>query len=624
MTRRWVAGLLVGAGVASAVAQPVTNFVSEDTWIVGLGSTTPQGSDTRLGICPAAFYWIYLKFDLSGLAGSVLDAELRMTRFDGDRPEEIAVYLIEDDSWSESTLTGPTRPAPILPPPGDALATGQSAGAYDRWQSIALSAAIAGEARGDATVSLMIREDPGTPVDVRNYFSKEAPEPASSMPQLVLTLDPETVATNWLVADVGSGTKPSFDFDASGRIHVMGMTETPGGVVWHAVADAMFGPWSTQTVATGYFYGPGDLRVDPTGSAHMAWHDHSLENPVHGRVTATGQVDTFVIDTPGTHDGWDSGLTISPSGTVHQSSINPLNFGASESLQYGSFDGSNWSYEVGVPGSGPTMYGFNTALAIDTIGNPHIAYCRATDWTSPGELMYACRTVGTWQVSCVVSGGIRGRFPSLALDHWDRPHVAWLDIDSGDTSVGYVRYSVLNAGEWTVEDVDTLSNVKLGFPDARKSVSLLLDDAWRPHVAYGDERTIKYAEKPFATWDITSVLAHSEAAYKSLVVLRRDLSGRPGIVFWQPDGGGLIRLARPRQTSFTIARVMRAATPQRVVVDWEPGIDGYRYTVQRRDSLLTGEWANASGTWPIPGTVWTNQATAVPFRAYRVLATDVP
>ena len=46
----------------------------------------------------------------------------------------------------------------------------------------------------------------------------------------------------------------------------------------------------------------------------------------------------------------------------------------------------------------------------------------------PGDPKYACNTAGVWQVSSVVTGGIRGRFPSLALDASDSPHVAWLWI----------------------------------------------------------------------------------------------------------------------------------------------------------------------------------------------------
>jgi hypothetical protein len=162
--------------------------VVEDTWIDGLGSTTIRGSDTALGICPVVDYWIYLKFDLSALPGPPTDAEIRMTRIDGSRPEEISLYLISDDSWSEATLTGVNRPEPADPDPADALAVGEEIVPYDRWMSMALTDVIAQEYAGDGVLSVMLREDPGTVFDVRHFNSREAAVGADEKPQLVVTV----------------------------------------------------------------------------------------------------------------------------------------------------------------------------------------------------------------------------------------------------------------------------------------------------------------------------------------------------------------------------------------------------------------------------------------------------
>jgi len=618
----WGMSLILGAQVASGYT--VTNLVTEDSWISGLGSVAVKGAGTFLSICPTANYWIYLKFDLSAVQGVVTNAELRMTRFGGSRPEEISSYFISDDSWTEATLTGVNRPAPVNPMNTDTLGIGASDVGYDRWSSAALTAVAAQEAAGSGTLTLMVREDPGGSVDVRNYFSKEAPQPDGNKPQLILGIDPETIDGNWLVADVAFGTKPSFDFDPSDRIHIMGMTEQGNGLVWHAVSEAMFGPWSPTTVTNGYFYGPGDIRVDFSGAAHVAFHNHHVSGgtPAHAVIHPGGLMEHFEIASPSLHDGWDNTLAISPSGTVHQSSIYPSGFGASDSLQYGTFNGSGWTYETSVAGSGAAMYGFNTSLAMDQSGDPHIMYCGSTDWFDPGDLMYAAKSNGSWAISSVVTGGIRGRFPSMALDHWDRPHVAWLDIDEIDNTKGTVRYAVFNAGAWVVEDIDILNDVLLGFPHARKSVSLVLDDAWRPRVAYSDQKVVKYAEKPFATWNITTVLQHLDATYKSLVVLRLDSAERPGIVFWEPGGSsGLIRFARPKPTTFDFDIGDPAASSE-VVLDWTPGVDGYGYTVQSRVGG-TDVWMNEPGTWPVASTVWTADTSTVSSKDYRILATPL-
>ncbi len=133
--------------------QTVTLNAADDTWTHGLSSTSTEGNSPRLSICPLAGYWIYLKFDVSEIEASVLDAELRMTRFDGSRPGEISLYFIPDDDWQESSLTGQNRPAPQNPSPNDALTSGNDHGSYDSWHSTALAEAVEQEKNGDGILS---------------------------------------------------------------------------------------------------------------------------------------------------------------------------------------------------------------------------------------------------------------------------------------------------------------------------------------------------------------------------------------------------------------------------------------------------------------------------------------
>lgn len=345
----------------------------------------------------------------------------------------------------------------------------------------------------------------------------------------------------WRVADIGIGIKPSFDFDARGRFHVMGIRESFAGGVWYAVSADLAGPWDPQQVSLGYFYGPGDLRVGPDGSAHMAWHNHDESDPNHLVVYASGGTQQFRIASPG-HNGWDNGLALDGSGALYQSSVNPFN--GTESLEFSTFDGTAWTYDT-VPDSGSFMYGFNTSIAIDSNDDPHIVYTNATNWTAPGDLGYASRHDGTWEVESVVTNAIGGRFPSIALDGADRPHVVWLDIDDTDTTRGFVRYGVLDNGVWSIATIDTLENVSLGFAGGRKQVSIALDADGRPHVAYGDRRLVKYAVRSGGDWIDTAVLESDDDLYNGLVVLRLNGRDQPGIAFWQDHPGdvGLVRLA---------------------------------------------------------------------------------
>jgi hypothetical protein len=183
---------------------------------------------------------------------------------------------------------------------------------------------------------------------------------------------------------------------------------------------------------------------------------------------------------------------------------------------------------------------------------------------------------------------------------------------------------VLNSGTWDIEDIDTLTDIKLGFPDARKSTLLVLDSNWRPHVAYADELIIKYAHKPFDVWNITTVLEHAAPINKGLVVLRLDGGSRPGLVFWQTDLSlpGLVRLARPVQSEYAFKEVSLPGGAGQIVLDWSLGFDGHEYTVQIRDDV-SGLWSNAPGARPTSSTAWTGSVTSASRQIYRILASPL-
>ncbi|HXV75773.1 MAG TPA: hypothetical protein VD788_05585 [Candidatus Polarisedimenticolaceae bacterium] len=194
----WIARAVLLASLgATAPARGAEIMIqaSEDSWIDGLASTATHGAELALGICPVANYWMYFKFDLSPVGGAVDAAELRLTRIDGDRPEEISLYLITDDGWSETTLNGPGRPAPTDPPNASALAQGEVDAGYDRWTSAALAATVEVERTGDGTLSLMARENPAQMFDIRHYRSTESGFPAPQLPQLVVSCSTGEVAS---------------------------------------------------------------------------------------------------------------------------------------------------------------------------------------------------------------------------------------------------------------------------------------------------------------------------------------------------------------------------------------------------------------------------------------------
>jgi hypothetical protein len=156
---------------------------------------------------------MYYKFDLSSVSGDVTGAELRLTRSSGSRPDEISLYHIEDDSWTEASLTGLDRPVPVNPPNSASLAQGQVGPGHDRWTSLQLAVVVSDDATSDGVTSLMLREDPDTAFDVRFYNSREAAVPGSSKPHLLVTCEQGEV----LNLEASSSTPVRFTWTAAGN-----------------------------------------------------------------------------------------------------------------------------------------------------------------------------------------------------------------------------------------------------------------------------------------------------------------------------------------------------------------------------------------------------------------------
>jgi phosphatidylinositol-3-phosphatase len=101
---------LLDPGVASATTQTLTPvadaYVSEST------PTTPTGSATSLYTDGSPFFRSYLRFDLSGVAGTVTKATLRVYAVTGGAAGEVYdVHGSSDTSWSESGITYSNAPA---------------------------------------------------------------------------------------------------------------------------------------------------------------------------------------------------------------------------------------------------------------------------------------------------------------------------------------------------------------------------------------------------------------------------------------------------------------------------------------------------------------------------------
>jgi hypothetical protein len=140
---------------------------------------------------------------------------------------------------------------------------------------------------------------------------------------------------------------------------------------------------------------------------------------------------------------------------------------------------TSWAVEsVGPDSQGATQHG---SLVLDSSGNPHISYYRATGT----DVAYAVKTGGQWEIEVVESeGNTQALARSLALDVLGEPHICYLKELLGNRDLRYARRS---GGTWILADVDTV----VGSPAVFSAIGLTQSGS--PRIAYISPGGLRFA-----------------------------------------------------------------------------------------------------------------------------------
>ncbi len=186
-------------------------------------------------------------------------------------------------------------------------------------------------------------------------------------------------------------------------------------------------------------------------------------------------------------------------------------------LHYARWDGIRWHNEV-VANSVS-----ETAVALDSNGNPHIAYINGQ-----GDLLrYATWNGTTWQVQDIEQVGFPQTIAlgSLALDANNHAHISYNSFSNSSPEPELLKYAHWNGAAWQIQTVEN----GLVYDSA-----LAVDSSGMPHLSYAfreelDTYVLKYAVWNGSTWQIEILDGKIQDAGVFLTSLALDTGGNPHI-----------------------------------------------------------------------------------------------
>jgi hypothetical protein len=189
---------------------------------------------------------------------------------------------------------------------------------------------------------------------------------------------------------------------------------------------------------------------------------------------------------------------------------------AVDKFYYGYKDNSGWHNELVDLKTGLlTGHPWHSSIAVDESGCPCIAYRSIQDYS----LRYAHKySFGFWQKTTVDDEGGVGRYPSIALDGDEYPHISYYD-DTNDA----LKYAYKDGSGWHTETVDSSG-------DVGRYTSLGLDRRGYPHISYYDSNNnaLKFAYWDGSDWQVETVDSEGDVgAWTSLAL----------------DGGGAVHIS---------------------------------------------------------------------------------
>jgi hypothetical protein len=336
-----------------------------------------------------------------------------------------------------------------------------------------------------------------------------------------------------LVEPLSTGLYTSLAIDSQNQPHISYVQQTRFKLRY-ATFDG--NTWVKQTIDdTEAAIRATSLALDAQDNPHISyfglgdWTEGSASILRYATVNPGNPAD-WILQTVDNSDtvGRDSAIAIDTNGDSHIAYWNETD----NTLWYASNTTGAWVKTI-VDSSGEA--GQYPSIAIDSAGHAHIAYTYYFVGSNAAltdiQLRYATNASGIWQNEVVDNSELLGQFSSIALDAGDAVHISYYDLYNGD-----LKYAYGAAGSWSLQTVDSDGNVGM-------DSSLALDQNGNAHIAYYGWTTdnsrsfLRYANNVAGGWITQTINSGGQVGrYTSLAV---DSSGNVHISYYDAANSAL-------------------------------------------------------------------------------------
>ena len=246
------------------------------------------------------------------------------------------------------------------------------------------------------------------------------------------------------------------------------------------------------------------IAIDFAGNVHIAWDDFTdyagsgTDQDIFYKcwnATTSSWTTTEVVSTESTLNSHTPSLAVDTLGNVHIAWNDATDYAGSggNDIFYKRWNASTSLWTITeVVSTESTDYSHTPSLAVDTLGNVHIAWHDETDYAGSGadfDIFYKCWNTSTslWTTTEVVSTESEGLSfePSLGTDFEGNVHITWIDASdyAGAGTDGDIFYKRWNATTSTWTTTEFVSTESIYWTN---HAFLVVDSAGNVHLAWND------------------------------------------------------------------------------------------------------------------------------------------